>query len=250
MNAFAVVAAGEPGAALPHLAEIIVGFVAFSILVYIVGTRAWPMFVKSHQDDTGRIQSGIERADADQEEARAELARNREKLAGVDNEAARIRDDARADAERIKEDMARRADEEAERIRAQGRQSLEASRSRTVSLLRAGVGAQSVELARRIVEQSLSDDASKGQSVDRFLDELEGMSGGSANGSRTPSGGSSTAGASSAASGSSGGSESSSGESSSGESSQASGSQSGGSQSGGSGGALPGFPTLSSNGDS
>lgn len=229
MNAFAVVAAGEPGAALPHLAEIIVGFVAFSILVYIAGTKVWPTFVKSHQDDTGRIKSGIERADADQEEARAELERNRAKLAGVDNEAARIRDDARADAERIKQEMARKADEEAERIRAQGRQSLEASRSRTVSLLRADVGAQSVELARRIVAQSLSDDASKGQSVDRFLDELEGMGGGSANGSGTPAAETSTAGASAAPSGSSGTS---------------------GSQAGGSGGALPGFPTLKSNGES
>jgi F-type H+-transporting ATPase subunit b len=192
MYANAVLAeAGEPGAAIPHLSEIIVGFVAFSILVYIIGTRVWPMFVKSYDDDTKKISSGIERADSDQEDARAELERNRQKLGGVDNEAARIRDDARADAERIKEDMARKADEEAGRIRAQGRQSLEASRSRTVSLLRADVGAQSVELARRIVEQSLSDDASKGQSVDRFLDELEGMGGGSANGSRGPAGSSS-----------------------------------------------------------
>lgn len=213
-----VVAAGEPGAALPHLAEIIVGFVAFSILVYIVGTRAWPMFVKSHEDDTGRIRSGIERADADQEDARAELERNRAKLAGVDNEAARIRDDARADAEHIKEDMSRRTDEEAERIRNQGRQSLDASRSRSVSVLRSDVGTRSVELARRIVEASLSEESSKGQSVDRFLDELDGMAGGSSDGAgRGSSDGGSTAAATSAAS-----------------------SQSAGSSSG----SLPGFPTL------
>ena len=219
MNALDVVAAGEPGAALPHLAEIIVGFVAFSILVYIIGTKVWPMFVKSHEDDTGRIRSGIERADADQEDARAELERNRAKLAGVDNEAARIRDDARADAEHIKEDMSRRTDEEAERIRNQGRQSLDASRSRSVSVLRADVGAQSVELARRIVEASLADDADKAQSVDRFLDELDGMAGGPPDGPAVPAGASSSGGRSSSAGG-------------------------------GPTGSLPGLPSLKSNGES
>ena len=39
-----------------------------------------------------------------------------------------------------------------------------------------------MELSRRIVESALSDDASKGASVDRFLGELEAM-GGSAGGS-------------------------------------------------------------------
>ena len=110
-------------------------------------------------------------------DAKAQLARSRERLAGVDAETARIRDDARADAERIGQDMDRRASEEAERIVAQGRQTVDASRSRTVSDLRAETGQRSVELARRIVESSLSDEQSRGASVDRFLDELEAMGG-------------------------------------------------------------------------
>lgn len=221
MTTIDVLAAGEPSPYLPHLGEIIVGLVAFSILVYIGARVGWPMFVKSHENDTGHIRSGIERADADQEDARAELERNREKLAGVDNEAARIRDDARADAEHIKEDMARRANEEAERIRAQGRQSLDASRSRTVSELRADVGTRSVELARRIVAADLADENSRGRSVDRFLAELEGMGGGSANGSDAPAREPAPSGA-----GATGAASESSGKS------------------------LPGFPPLKSNGES
>jgi F-type H+-transporting ATPase subunit b len=169
--------AGHPYATLPHVAEIIVGLVAFSLLVYVVYRYAWPSFVTSHDDTKKQIESGIAKAEAMEADAKAQLARSRERLAGVDAETARIRDDARADAERIGQDMDRRASEEADRIVAQGRQTVDASRSRTVSDLRAETGQRSVELARRIVESSLSDEQSRGASVDRFLDELEAMGG-------------------------------------------------------------------------
>jgi F-type H+-transporting ATPase subunit b len=174
--------AGEPYATLPHTAEIIVGAVGFVLLVYVLYRYAWPNVVSSHDDTKKQIESGIAKAEAMEADAKAQLARSRERLAGVDAETARIRDDARADAERIGQDMDRRAREEADRIVAQGRQTVEASRSRTVSDLRAETGQRSVELARRIVESSLSDEESRGASVDRFLDELEAM-GGSAGGS-------------------------------------------------------------------
>ena len=170
--------AGHPYATLPHVAEIIVGLVAFSLLVYVVYRYAWPNFTTSHDDTKKQIESGIARAEAMEADAKAQLARSRERLAGVDAETARIRDDARADAERIGQDMDRRAREEADRIVAQGRQTVDASRSRTVSDLRAETGQRSVELARRIVESSLSDEQSRGASVDRFLDELEAMGAG------------------------------------------------------------------------
>jgi F-type H+-transporting ATPase subunit b len=170
--------AGHPYATLPHVAEIIVGLVAFALLVYVVYRFAWPNFVTSHEDTKKQIESGIAKAEAMEADAKAQLARSRERLAGVDAETARIRDDARADAERIGQDMDRRAREEADRIVAQGRQTVDASRSRTVSDLRAETGQRSVELARRIVESSLSDEQSRGASVDRFLDELEAMGAG------------------------------------------------------------------------
>ncbi|PVZ14735.1 F0F1 ATP synthase subunit B [Actinomycetospora cinnamomea] len=170
--------AGHPYATLPHTSEIILGLVAFALLGFVLYRYAWPNVVSSHEDTKKQIESGIARAEAMEADAKAELARSRERLAGVDGETARIRDDARADAERIGQDMDRRAQEEADRIVAQGRQSVEASRSRTVSDLRAETGHRSVELARRIVESSLSDDASRGASVDRFLDELEAMGAG------------------------------------------------------------------------
>ena len=179
--------AGEPSATIPHAAEIIVGLIDFALLVYVLYRYAWPGFVTSHEDTKKQIEGGMARAEAMEADAKAELARSRERLGGVDDETARIRDDARADAERIGQDMDAKAADEAERIKAQGQQSLEASRSRTISDLRAETGHQSVELARRIVESSLSDDRSRAESVDRFLAELEAM-GGSGSGSASGAG--------------------------------------------------------------
>ena len=197
MNVIEVLAqeSGEPGAALPHLAEIIVGFVAFAVLVYVLGRYVWPTFTRTHHDHNEKVAGGMKRAEQEQEKAQEELGRERARLAEVDTESARIRDDARADAERIKEEMAARASEEADRIVGQGRQTLDASRSRTLSELRGEVGSQSVELARRIVAADLSDDTRRGASVDGFLDQLEGMAGAddgsSSSGSRPDSGSSS-----------------------------------------------------------
>ena len=191
MNVIEVVAqeSGEPGAALPHLAEIVVGFIAFAVLVYIVGKYLWPTFTRSHEQDVKRLREGMEKAESEYQDAQGQLERSRSRLSEVDNEAARIRDDARADAERIKTDLADNAQEESERVRAQGRQTVDASRSRTVSELRTEVGSGSVELARRIVAASLSDDAAKGRSVDAFIDNLESMSGGSGSSSASQSNG-------------------------------------------------------------
>ncbi|MFC5061320.1 F0F1 ATP synthase subunit B [Actinomycetospora atypica] len=190
MNVIEVVAqeSGEPGAALPHLAEIVVGFIAFAVLVYIVGRYLWPTFTRSHEQDVKRLREGMEKAESEYQDAQGRLERSRSRLAEVDNEAARIRDDARADAERIKSDLADNAQEESERIRAQGRQTVDASRSRTVAELRTEVGSGSVELARRIVAASLSDDAAKGRSVDAFIENLESMSGGAGSSSGTSTG--------------------------------------------------------------
>lgn len=191
MNVIEVVAqeSGEPGAALPHLAEIVVGFIAFAVLVYIVGKYLWPTFTRSHEQDVKRLREGMEKAESEYQDAQGQLERSRSRLSEVDNEAARLRDDARADAERIKTDLADNAREESERIKAQGRQTVDASRSRTVSELRTEVGSGSVELARRIVAASLSDDAAKGRSVDAFIENLESMSGGSGSSSGSQSNG-------------------------------------------------------------
>ena len=69
------------------------------------------------------------------------------------------------------------AQQESDRIIKAAQQQIEAERARTVAALRAEVGALAVELASRIVGESLTDDARRGRVVERFLLEVESRAG-------------------------------------------------------------------------
>ena len=72
--------------------------------------------------------------------------------------------------------MRAQAQAESERIVAQGQSQLAAQRSQIVAELRGDLGRQAVDLAGRIVGESLEDEARQRGTVDRFLDELESTS--------------------------------------------------------------------------
>nr|WP_054055975.1 F0F1 ATP synthase subunit B [Alloactinosynnema sp. L-07] len=166
----------KPSAVLPHPAEIILGLVAFLLLLFVISKFVAPRFEKLYSERTAKIEGGIEKAEKAQAEAEAALQQYKAQLAEARAESARIRDDARAEAEQIKEELRVQAQEESARIIAQGQASLEASRAQIVAELRADLGRHAVELASRVVGESLEDDARRRGTVDRFLEELDAVS--------------------------------------------------------------------------
>jgi F-type H+-transporting ATPase subunit b len=119
------------------------------------------------------IEGGIKRAEAAQAEANQLLEQYRAQLAEARTEAARIRDEARADAEGIRQDVLAKAREESDRIIAAGREQLAAQRESIVRDLRSEVGTLAVDLAGRIVGESLADEARSRGTVERFIAELD-----------------------------------------------------------------------------
>ena len=119
------------------------------------------------------IEGGIARAEQRQEEANALFEQYKAQLAEARTEAARIRDDARNDAEGIRRDVLTKAREESDRIIAAGRAQLSAERASIVRELRSDIGSLAVDLAGRIVGESLTDEARQRGTVDRFLAELD-----------------------------------------------------------------------------
>lgn len=172
MNYFA--AEGEEGGnvILPHWPEVIVGSIAFALLVWVLVKFVFPRMEAIFQARVEAIEGGIKRAEEAQAEANRLLTQYREQLAEARTEAARIRDEARADAAGIREDLLGKAREESDRIIAAGREALQTERHTIVRQLRAEVGTLAVELAGRIVGESLEDEARRRGTVDRFLSEL------------------------------------------------------------------------------
>jgi F-type H+-transporting ATPase subunit b len=165
---------GGGGAALlfPPLAEIIVGAVAFGVVLFVLAKFVFPQMELMFQKRVDAIEGGIARAEAAQAEANQLLEQYKAQLAEARTEAARIRDEARADAEGIRQDVLGKAREESERIITAGREQLAAQRESIVRELRSEVGTLAVDLASRIVGESLADEARTRGTVDRFISEL------------------------------------------------------------------------------
>ncbi|EQD81720.1 ATP synthase F0 subcomplex B subunit [Saccharopolyspora erythraea NRRL 2338] len=161
---------------IPEPVEIVVGLVAFLLLLFVLWKYAVPRFEKVYEERSKRIEGGIEKAEAAQAEAQRTLEQYRSQLAEARAEAARIRDDARAEGQQIVEEMRAQAQAESERIVSAGQSALAAQRAQIVAELRADLGRQAVDLAGRVVGESLEDEARRRGTVDRFLDELEAAS--------------------------------------------------------------------------
>jgi F-type H+-transporting ATPase subunit b len=158
--------AADENPLIPPLGEIIIGIIAFSVVVIVMMRLVAPRFEQ------------VFRA------RREALERYRAQLAEARTEAAQIRDQARAEGQQILEQLRAQAQEESARIVARGEEQLANARQQVVNELRGQIGALAVDLAGRVVGESLDDEARRRGTVDRFLDQLDGMAAGSPDGGR------------------------------------------------------------------
>lgn len=164
---------GEPSPLMPHLSELIVGLVAFTLLFFFLRAKVFPLFEKTYAERKEAIEGGIQRAEEAQAEAQQALEQYRTQLADARGEAARIREDAKAQGAAILAEMRQAAQAEAARVTERAHTQLAAEREQVIRSLRAEVGTLATQLAERVVGESLEDDARAGRVVERFLAELE-----------------------------------------------------------------------------
>jgi F-type H+-transporting ATPase subunit b len=170
-----ILAAAEHNPLLPPLGEIIIGLIAFAVVLVVFFKLIAPRFEQVFRARREAIEGGIERAEVMQAEAKAALEQYRAQLAEARSEAAQIRDAARAEGQQILEELRVQAQEESARIIARGEEQIAAARQQVINELRGQIGALAVELAGRVVGESLADEARRRGTVDRFLKELDTM---------------------------------------------------------------------------
>ena len=167
-------AAGEGANPLvPHTAELIVGFIAFSLLFLVLRSKVVPLFEKAFAERTEAIQGGMEKAERAQVEAERALAQYTAQLNEARGEAQKIREDARVQGAAIIEDLRSKAAEEAARITAAATEAIQSERQQAMTALRNEVGALATELAGKIVGEALDDQVRQSRIVDRFISDLE-----------------------------------------------------------------------------
>ena len=177
-------AASTPDPLIPDLTELIIGAIAFLAVFALLAKVLMPRIAKTLEERTDKIEGGLKRAEEAQADANRTLEQYREQLAEARHEASRLRDEAREQGAAIKAELRAEGEAERQRIVDAAHAQIDADRQQALISLRAEVGALAVDLASRIVGESLADEARQHRTVDRFLAELEEQSG-STTGART-----------------------------------------------------------------
>lgn len=158
---------------LPQTSEIIWTLIFLAIFIAVFMKFILPKLNAVLDERAEKIQGGLEKAEKMQAEADRLRADQESELAEARKEAAAIREKARVDGAKIVEEAKLRADSEAERILATGRQQIAAERQTASAQLRGEVGVLASDLAGKIVGESLTDDERASRVIDRFLADLE-----------------------------------------------------------------------------
>ena len=173
ITATSVLAAEENNPLLPHSYELVVGIFSFLVVLIVVGKILTPRIQKTLEERSDEIEGGLKRA----EEAQADAQRMLEEYKAREKQAAVEASDARRKAEEqaaaIIAEAKERAQVEANRVTEAAKAEIEAERQQALAALRAEIGTLSVDLAGRVVGESLEDSARQSRVVDRFLEELE-----------------------------------------------------------------------------
>ena len=170
-EAAAVVPPANP--LVPAWPELIIGTIAFLIVFAVLGKVLLPRIQKTLADRTDAIEGGLKRAEDAQAEAQQVLDQYRQQLADARQEAARLREQAQEQGAAIIADMREVAQTEARRIIDSAHQQIETDRMLALQALRTDVGAMAVDLASRVVGESLEDVARQRRIVERFIEGLE-----------------------------------------------------------------------------
>lgn len=155
------------------LPELVMGLIAFFVVLFALSKFALPGIRKAIDERTAAIEGGIARAEEREAAAQAMYDQYQAQLAEARTEAAQIRAQAQADKAAIIEEARREAAEAAAAVTARAEASIAAERASTVASLRREVGTLAVSLAGKVVGESLEDDARARATVDRFIADLE-----------------------------------------------------------------------------
>jgi F-type H+-transporting ATPase subunit b len=156
---------------VPAANELIWGSVAFLILLVLMYRTVFPQVNKVYKDRRANIEGRLEEAERERDEAEQLLQRYRERLAAADDETQRILEEGRANAERIRKELLAKADADAERRLERATEAIRAERDQAIRQLRGEVGTLAVELATKVVGDSLDRDHQL-RLVDQYIDQL------------------------------------------------------------------------------
>lgn len=137
--------------------------VTFFALLVLLRAFAWKPILAALTARETAIQESLDKAEHARQEAERMIAEHMSRLAKAEEEARRILIEAREGAEKIKDDIAAKSREEAERIMQYAQTEIERSRKAAMISLQTEVASLAISAAERILKETL--DAAKQTSL-------------------------------------------------------------------------------------
>jgi F-type H+-transporting ATPase subunit b len=158
---------------IPPLSELLIGALAFGLLVAFFFWKIRPQVTKVYQERTERIEGGLARAEAAQREAQALLEQYRAQLAEARAEAARIREEAHSEGRQIVEELRAAAQREISELKERADAQLAADRAQIVAQVRREVGELAIDLSSKIVGYQVESSTTQARLIDDFIAALD-----------------------------------------------------------------------------
>jgi F-type H+-transporting ATPase subunit b len=157
----------------PNLGLIVWMTISFLFLLLILGKFAWKPVMKSLKERETKIEDALHAADKAREEM-LELKFSNEQLL---KEAKEERDSILREARKIREDMLEeakgKANEEANRIIQNAKESINYEKLAAIHELKNQIATLSIEIAEKIIKEELSKDQNQKQLIEKLLNEVK-----------------------------------------------------------------------------
>ena len=155
---------------LPAWNEVIWGAISFAILFYLIARFAFPAVKKGIDARADKIRSSLDEAERTRDEADAILEQYRGQLADAKSESARIIEEARQAADKLRQDLKKQAEAEVAEIKQRAQEDISAQVERAMGDLRARVAEMTIELTEKVVQRNLDRETNLAL-IERFIDE-------------------------------------------------------------------------------
>jgi F-type H+-transporting ATPase subunit b len=160
-----------PSPILPELNEIIWGTFGFLIVFGGLAWKGYPAIKKTMNDRTEKIRADIEGAEAAKAEADGVLSQYNAQLADAKSESARIVEEARQEADRVRAERIAAIEPELAELRARAEADAAATRTQAMADLRGEVTALALGAAEKVIERNL-DDATNRALIDSYIESV------------------------------------------------------------------------------
>jgi len=157
---------------LPATNEIIWGAISFAVLFVLIAKVAYPQIKKGLDARADKIRNSLDEAERTRDEAQAILEQYRSQLADAKNESARIIEEARQAADKLRQDLKKQAEAEVAEVKALAQDDIAAQVERAMGDLRARVADMTIELTEKVVQRNLDRETNLAL-IERFIDEAE-----------------------------------------------------------------------------